>query len=226
GAVLLSGFWSLVAERYDPAGARASYSRITAAGTVGGIAGSIAAERIATMIAPDAVLIALAMLHTLCAVGVIVMQRTPVLLGRPSQAEQMSSVRDAFRSPYVRTIAAFVMLTGAAAAVLDFLLKTSARTAFGTGPELLRFFALFYGTVQVVTFFAQAASGGVIRRFGVNGTINALPAGVGAMSAIAAMIPGVPVLTALRGTEAVLRASLFRGGYELLFVPMDAAARP
>src|SRR5262245_27503887 len=28
GAVLLSGFWSLVAERYDPAGARRSFGRI------------------------------------------------------------------------------------------------------------------------------------------------------------------------------------------------------
>src|SRR5215211_4461048 len=41
GAVLLSGFWSLIAERFDPAGARASYGRIAAAGTAGGIVGSV-----------------------------------------------------------------------------------------------------------------------------------------------------------------------------------------
>src|SRR6478609_3717069 len=50
--VLLSGFWSLIAERFDPAGARASFGRISAAGTAGGIAGSIVAERIASAIAP------------------------------------------------------------------------------------------------------------------------------------------------------------------------------
>jgi hypothetical protein len=48
-ALLLSGFWSLVAERFDPAGARASYGRIAAAGTFGGVIGSLAAERIATI---------------------------------------------------------------------------------------------------------------------------------------------------------------------------------
>jgi len=54
----LSGFWSLIAERFDPAGARAtSIGRIAAAGTVGGILGSLTAERIATIIAPVGVLV-------------------------------------------------------------------------------------------------------------------------------------------------------------------------
>src|SRR4029453_17192271 len=57
GALLLSGFWSLVAERFDPAGARAAYGRIGAAGTVGGLAGSFTAERLATMLAPRSVLV-------------------------------------------------------------------------------------------------------------------------------------------------------------------------
>jgi hypothetical protein len=125
----------------------------------------------------------------------------------------------------VRTIALFVVLTSAAAAILDFLFKSNARAAFGTGPGLLRFFALYYGTIQVVTFVAQIASGGAVRRLGVSGTVNALPAGVGIASIAALIAPGWPVLTALRGSESVLRNSLFRGGYELLFVPMDAATR-
>src|SRR5262249_883363 len=119
----------------------------------------------------------------------------------------------------------FVMLTSAAAAILDFLFKSNVRAAFGAGPVLLRFFALYYGTIQVFTFVAQIASGRAVRRLGVSGTVNALPAGVG-LASIAALIAAVwPVLTALRGSEGVLRNSLFRGGYELLFVPMDAATR-
>src|SRR5262249_20203772 len=113
----------------------------------------------------------------------------------------------------------------ATAAVIDFLLKSNVRAAFGPGPDLLRFFALYYGIVQVVTFVAQTASGRAVRQFGVSGTVNALPAGVGVASIAAIVVPGWPVLTALRGTEAILRNSLFRGGYELLFVPMDGATR-
>ena len=223
--LLISGFWSTVAERYDPATARAAYGRIAATGTAGGILGSIAAERIAVMVAPHAVLVLLSVLHAACAVGVATLGRARALMPRESDADGARSIRQAFRSRYVRTIAAFAILTAAAATMLDFLLKTNARAAFGTGPDLLRFFAVFYGIVQVASFLAQAASRRLVSRLGVSGTIDTLPTGVGAMSILALMFPGWAAIAAVRGTESVLRGSLYRGGYELLFVPMDATTR-
>ena len=226
GAVLLSGFWSLIAERFDPAGARASYGRIAAAGTAGGIVGSLAAERIATLIAPQGVLVLLIILHVLCATGVTMIGRVPALLPRRSDAHDgMSDMGGVFRIPYLRTIAVFVVLTSAVSGILDFLLKSNATASFGGGPGLLRFFALFYGAVQVLTFLAQTRSGVVVHRLGIGRTVTALPTGVGIASALALIIPGWPILTAVRGVEAVLRNSLFRSGYELLFVPMDPVVR-
>ena len=227
GAVLLSGFWSLIAERFDPAGARTSYGRIAASGTAGGIIGSIAAERLATMVAPGAILIMLAALHLLCAGGVMMLRRAPALLTREREpaSAAASGFRETFRTPYLRTIAAFVILTSASSAIVDFLLKSQAQISFGTGPELLRFFTVFYGTVQVISFLGQARANGVIRRFGMGGTINALPSGVGAVGLVALVFPVWPVITSLRGLDAVLRNSLFRSAYELLFVPMDAHLR-
>jgi len=226
GAVLLSGFWSLIAERFDPAGARASYGRIAAAGTVGGILGSLTAERIATIIAPVGVLVLLTILHVLCATGVTMIGRAPALFPRSGDArDSMSDIGDAFRTPYLRRIAVFIALTSAASAILDFLLKSNATASFGRGPGLLRFFALFYGTVQVLTFLAQTRSGEVVHRLGIGRTVSALPGGVGVASAIALIVPGWPILAAVRGVEAILRNSLFRGGYELLFVPMDPIVR-
>jgi ATP:ADP antiporter, AAA family len=224
GALLLSGFWSIIAEQYDPEGARASYGRIAAAGTAGGLAGSFAAERIAAVAAPHNILVLLAVLHALCAVGVATMRRAPALLPR-GDSERPSGVRKAFRDPYVRTIAGFVLATSATAAVIDFLLKSNARAVFGSGPGLLRFFALYYAAVQVVTFVAQTTSSRAVRRLGVGGAVNALPAGLGAASLTALMFPGWAVLAVLRGGESALRNSVFRSGYELLFVPMDAATR-
>jgi ATP:ADP antiporter, AAA family len=227
GAVLLSGFWSLVAERFDPAGARVSYGRIAAAGTTGGIIGSLAAERIATTVSSEAVLIMLTVLHLLCAGGVAILRRAPALLTKDGGAAEAgtSGLRETFRTPYLRTIAAFVILTSASSAILDFLLKSQAKASFGTGPELLRFFTMFYGTVQVFSFLAQTRAERVARRFGMSGTINALPGGVGALGLVALVFPAWPVITTLRGLEAVLHNSLFRSGYELLFVPMDARMR-
>ena len=225
-ALLLSGFWSLISERFDPAGARAAYGRIAAAGTAGGIAGTFVAERIATMVGSQAVLLFLAALHVLCSGGVALMRGAPTLLPASADpADRMSSVGEALRAPYVRTIAWFVLLTSASSAIIEFLFKSNARVSFGTGPDLLRFFALFYGSIQVLSFIAQTQSGRVLQRLGVSGTLNVLPAGVGAACTITLLVQGWPAITALRGFDAVVRNSLFRSGYELLFVPMDARTR-
>ena len=45
--LLLSGFWSVLSELFDPRTAKVSYGRIAAAGTVGGLAGGLAAAQIA-----------------------------------------------------------------------------------------------------------------------------------------------------------------------------------
>jgi AAA family ATP:ADP antiporter len=225
-ALLLSGFWSLTSERFGPEEARAAYGRIAAAGTAGGIFGTVVAERIATTVGPEAVLLLLAALHVLCSGGVAMMRGAPVLLPVPLEGDQKtSSVAETFRSPYVRTIAWFVLMTSASSVIIDFLLKMKAQASFGTGPELLRFFALFYGSVQVLSFVAQTQSGRVLQRLGVSGTLNVLPAGVGAAGTIALIAQGWPAITVLRGIDAVVRNSLFRSGYELLFVPMDARTR-
>ena len=193
---------------------------------MGGIAGSVSAERIAATISPDSVLLLLAILHVICAGGVAMMRRAPALLPRrPDVDEEVSGVSEIFRSSYLRTIASFVVMASASSAILDFLLKSSARASFGAGPDLLRFFALYYGAVQVLSFFAQTRSGEAVKRLGIGGTINALPGGITAASIIALIFPGWIAITALRAFESVLRTSLFRSGYELLFVPMASGTR-
>ena len=225
-AVLLSGFWSIVGERFDPKGARRSFGRIAAAGTVGGALGSVAAERAAAWFPPDTILILLAVLHVACAIGLAIIGRQPVLLpagGRTVEAgSTWASIK---RAPHVRALATLMVLTTAGAAILDYLLKWRASDAIGAGPNLLQFFAIFYGVIQVVSFAAQTATSGFVRRWGIGRTIMALPAGISLASAVALIIPAWPVIVALRGFETVLRGSLFRSGYELLFVPMDAAER-
>jgi ATP:ADP antiporter, AAA family len=228
GALLLSGFWSMVSERFEPRTARASFGRIAAAGTVGGALGGLAAERISVTVLPvDFMLLLLATLHVLCAVGVAWLGRAAVLLPGTDAAPSVRifAFQALRESPHIRTIALMMVLATAGAAVLDYLLKWSAADQFKTGPELLRFFAIFYGVIQVVSFFAQGGAARVVQQFGIGRSMSSLPAGVGLSSAIALMFQVLPVIAVARGIDAVLRNSFFRSGYELLFVPMDAAER-
>ena len=225
GAMLFSGFWSIVSERSDPASARAGYGRISAAGTAGGLLGSLAAERVAATMAPEGILILLAALHLLCATGVVVMGRTqPLLAGPPALDTERSTTRSAL-GRYVRTIGVFVVLMSATLTIIEFRLKFNARAAIGTGPDLLRFFALYFGTTQALSFVAQTVSAPWVSRLGIAGTVNVLPAGAGAAALVTSLFPFWPVITMLAGVASVLRNSLFRNGYELLFVPLDARTR-
>ena len=65
----------------------------------------------------------------------------------------------------------------------------------------------------------------MLQKLGIGRTMSSLPAGVGLSSAIALLFPVWQVIVLVRGIDAVLRNSLFRSGYELFFVPMDAAER-
>ncbi len=227
GALLLSGFWSIVSERFDPRSARASFGRIAAAGTVGGALGGIAAERIAVTLPVDSVLIMLAALHVLCAAGVFWLGRAPVLLpGTDAAPSDRVFAFHALRgSPHLRAIALMMVLATAGAGVLDYLLKWRATEEMATGAELLRFFAVFYASIQIASFAAQAGAGRTLQKLGIGRTMSTLPAGVGLSSAVALLFPVWQLIVVVRGIDAVLRNSLFRSGYELFFVPMDAAER-
>jgi hypothetical protein len=225
GALLFSGFWSILGERFDPATARARYGRITAAGTAGGMLGSLAAERIAAYTAPEGVLILLALLHLSCAAGVVMMRSAPKLLAVPSDSDTTASPSRTVLGRYVRTIGAFAILISATLTIIEFLLKFNARASIGTGPDLLRFFALYFGATQALSFVAQAVSAPWVGRLGIVGTVTALPTGAGAAALVALVFPFWPVVMTLAGVASVLRNSLFRNGYELLFVPLDTRTR-
>ena len=68
GAILLSGFWLLLSELFDPHEAKRRFGQVAGAGTAGGVAGGIAAERLVHWFGASALLLLLAGLHLLCAV--------------------------------------------------------------------------------------------------------------------------------------------------------------
>ncbi|HWB97193.1 MAG TPA: MFS transporter, partial [Bryobacteraceae bacterium] len=226
GAILLSGFWSQMAESFDPRTAKQVFGRITGAGTLGGIAGGILAERIAALFSSGKVLLLLAILHFCCAV-ILGSLRCVSQAASPAEPSEQVSPRELFRrAPYLWLIAVVVLGGAASAAVLDYLFKAGAGAAFGRGAPLLRFFAIFYTSTQILTFLAQTFLARLsLQRVGIGRTIASLPLGVATGTMGALLVPAFPVLTALRSFELVLRGSLFRSAYELLYTPIPPAEK-
>ena len=209
GAILLSGFWSLMAESFDPHSAKQIFGRITAAGTLGGIIGGLMAERIAAVFSADGVLLLLAALHLACSGVLGSLQRVGPGSPRTDPRELISPVELFRRAPYLSAIAVVVLAGTSAAAILDYLFKAGAGAAFGKGAPLLRFFAVFYTCTQILTFFTQTfLAPRSLRRIGIGRTISTLPLGVGAGALGALLAPIFPVFTVLRSLESGLRGSL------------------
>lgn len=235
GMLQISGFWSLVNESYDPRAAKRRIGRIAAGATLGGLVGGILAERIGSFWGLGATLPMLAGLHILCALtslGLRPLRATPGVkagskedaAARPAALEGATSLglRVLARTPYLRSLTALVLLSTLAAAFVDYVFKMQAASRM-SGPALLRLFAGFYVAVGLVTFLVQTtASRRILARVGLSRTVAALPLGVAAGSLGALMAPGLVTAGIARGLESVLRNSLYRSGYEVLFSPVPA----
>jgi hypothetical protein len=232
GPLLTSGFWLIVSESFSPRTAKKGVGRIAAAGTLGGLAGAIIAERVAGTLGVPGMLLVLGGLQFFTAVLVrrlairTVSSDVQSAAGTPAVQPIRSGLRVIAETPYLRRIAALVVLGTTSAALVDYVFKGAAVEAFGPGDGLLRFFAMYYGLTSLISFGLQIlASRSILERFGIAGTTStpsiALLGGVLADFAL----PGFGSLVAARGSEAIFRGSWFRAGYELFFTPMPAAEK-
>jgi hypothetical protein len=226
GATLISGFWSVINERFDPHTARRVVGRIGTGASLGGVLGGLLAWRAATLIGVPNMLLAMAAL-TLAGLAVLeTLGRTAQDPPPPAAAEDaMPDASHAFRliraQPYLRNVALLIGLCALTEAILDYVLSAAVTTRFTGGAALMSFFALYHTTLGMLALGVQTAlTRRSLERLGLGGTLTVQPAVVALGAAVAALVPGFWLRVALRGSQAVLRNSLFRSAYELLFTPL------
>ncbi|HWN83471.1 MAG TPA: hypothetical protein VNM87_15360, partial [Candidatus Udaeobacter sp.] len=223
GALLISGFWSLMNERFDPRAAKRALGNITAAGTVGGLLGGVIAAQVGRLWPVTAMMPILAVFHLVSAIAMLGLGRPPSSIstsGRHESVRMPADVRAVVRAPYIRGLILLVLLTTITEGLLDLILKWRV-TALGQGGMLLQFFAVFYVAVSLLTVIVQAlASRVALTRLGPARTAALLPAGTAVAAAGAVLVPGFAPVVAARGIQSVLSNSLYRGGYEVLFTPV------
>jgi hypothetical protein len=223
GAVLVSGFWSIINERFDVQSAKHHIGRIGMGATLGGIAGGMIAEGTAVYLSPNSILLVLAGLQLACA--------TTLYLARDTTASPQSSPRFALgvvtRSRLLRNLGVVVVLGAIAAGVLDYVFKADIVATASSG-GLLRSLALYYTVTSVITAIVQVAvCGPVIARLGVPRSVATLPLVVTAFGLVAVAVPSAIAAMIARGAETITRSSIYRAGYELLYAPLpEADKRP
>ena len=233
GALLISGFWSLLNECFDPHTAKRSIGRIVGAGTLGAVGGGLLAERVSAMWTAPALLPLLAVMHWLAAWAVTTM-RPPVRVtaGGQTSGGLTAGLRLLAGLPYLRHLALLTFLASASAAMLDYIFKGQVKLAWASSPEMIqRFCAVFYTGASLLGFVVQTAgTRPALEKAGLGGTVSALPAAVTLGSLGAWLFPGLTSATVARGSELMTRNSLFRSGCELFYTPVlpdeKRAAKP
>ena len=232
GSVLISGFWSMVNERFDPRTAKKRLGKVAGAGTLGGLIGGVLAERTAAWAGASTMLLLLAALHLFCAWRVLAL-RTPKAATKtdeaiakqktaPSESQpKRSGLQVLAMEPYLRALGGLVLLGTVAAALIDYVFKAQAAAVYTDGDALMRFFAWFYTGASLLTFGAQMLlSKRVLERLGIARSVGLLPWVVVAGGTAVAAAPGLVSATLAYGLESITRSSLYRMAYELLFTPV------
>jgi AAA family ATP:ADP antiporter len=124
GSLLISGFWSLLGDRFDPRSARKQFGRIVAASAFGGVIGGVLAERVGSALGIASMLPILAFLHlvtALIATGLSPERPTvPDRAGAEKRAS-LSSLGVLGKVPYVRNLALLILFSRLGAGLLDYV---------------------------------------------------------------------------------------------------------
>jgi len=228
GAVLLSAFWSVVNERFDPYTARQTISKIAGGATFGGVVGGLFAWLAARYVSVSGLLYAMAGASALCIAGLRWLGGVSGTKARPAgDLEEIAVGLGVFRrTPYLKDLALLVGLGSLVDALLDYALKSEAAARYSGGEALFGFFSAYAALLGIATFAAQALlSRSALTRLGLGGTVALQPGGVFLLSLLGALEPGLLMATLARGGAAALRDSVFRSGYELLYTPLPPSLK-
>ena len=221
GAVLVSGFWSIINERFDVTTAKRHIGRIGMGATLGGIVGGIVAERTAAYLQPYDILLVLAVMQGLSAVLLSILGRGSRIKETAGTVSTWSALASVAHSHLLRKAGLVVVVTAIGAGALDYVFKFDIVHGGGSRADLLSSLAIFYTITNIVTAVVQVVlCGPALSALGVPRTVATLPVTLTGFSLLALLMRVPFVATLARGAELVTRNSVYRAGYELLYAPL------
>ncbi len=226
GPALVSGLWSLVNERFDPHAAKSLVGRIGAGASIGGVIGGLLTWLGAGSISVPAMLLGLALVNVAALAGLLGLRTAESAHERARTDEEglvdaKSGLQALKEFPYLRNLALLVGLASFTELLVDYVFKAEASTHFSGSAALVAFFGPFYTGLALLALAVQAVfSKRSLDRLGLSGTVALHPLATALGAAVALIRPGMASVLVARGGNGVLRDSLFRSAYELLYTPL------
>jgi AAA family ATP:ADP antiporter len=201
---VVSVFWGFLADVFTGEQSRRLFGFIAAGGTLGGIAGSAMTAVLVEHVGRSRLLLVSAALLEVAVWSVRRLALTTRALGERSPTSHtdtaigggvLSGLAHAVRSPYLLSLASYMLLFTILSTFLYFQQADVARHAFADRAARTAFFARLDLTVNALTLLGQLfLTSRIIRRLGVPLTLGTLPALSVAGFAAVGLAPGLPAV--------------------------------
>jgi AAA family ATP:ADP antiporter len=233
GLVAVAQFWTLANDMFNSREGKRLFGTLTAAGTVGGMAGGIAANWTVNFLFGTKQLLWLIVVLFSGAFAVVwfgVNERKNIRAVKQSEVAALIEIKkpDAKGivgtlrgSKYLQTIAALSFVSIIVSTLIDYQFKAAAKAAYPSPDALASFFGAYYAWLSVATMFAQVwLTGRLLMAFGLTPSLLILPTTLLAGSVSLLVWSGLFAATANRFAEATLRTSVNHSGLEVLYLPI------
>jgi AAA family ATP:ADP antiporter len=230
--LLVVRFWTVAAELFTFSQAKRLFPLVGSGSILGAVAGSAVARAIVVGAEPTALLPAAAAAFLLTALAPAILCKPPpedrvrhLVPEEDRPADSWANLRDIVAHPYLKRIAALMVLSTTTFTVADFVFKSA--VASTVSAEQLGW--VFATTALIVNVFSLVAQlvlvGWMTRRLAVDRVLTVLP--VLLLGAAAWIAAGGGALAAflLRGVDGTFRHSLQRTANEVLWVPLSSEWR-
>ena len=228
-----SQVWTLANYVMTTREAKRSFGFIGSGAILGWIVGGFATRTAVSKFGTESMLALVALSMLACALLVVMIWRNrPGYVGNDVPATGTDSdsgtlfgslalVRE---SPYLRAIAALVLISALTTTVAGWQFKAIAKAAIPNTDELAIFFGTFNMIAGVMSLFLQLLlTGRVLRTAGVGAALFIVPTAM-LMGSLGVFLLGTLVAAAaLKASDQVLRYSIDKATTELLYLPVQAA---
>jgi ATP/ADP translocase len=234
---IVTQFWTLANDIFNPQEAKRLFGFIISGGSLGGILGGLATNRMAERVGTENLLLFAAGLLLICLYLINLIwkeeQAHPAKVEtKPKERFESSRLRDKstwklfLTSRYLLLIAAVVGLAKISSAIVDnqfnsivelSIIEKNARTAFFGG---------FLAVLNGVSFFMQlVVASKLLRTFGVGVSLLLLPIGLAVGAATGSFMPVLAIAAATKVYDGSFNYSINQMGKEILYLPISRRIR-
>jgi len=232
GIFLISQFWTLANDIYDPRQAKRVFGFIGGGASLGGMTGAGLTALLAERVGTEDLLLFSAAILGICFVLVITIQRhtqpdqtaaSPQMEGKPAKGSLGSGEAFALlrQSKHLKLIAMVIGFAALGAATIEQQLNMAAEATVGSQDAITSFLARIILYVSGISFFIQIwLTSRIHRILGIGFALMVLPVSLGATAFLILLNPVLWATGVARVFDMSLRYSLDKTTREALFLPL------